>query len=419
MMDQETRVKRAHIAMMKHPETALYSGVMMMGKTSITDKGGVTAYTDGINKVYGRKFLEVMCPTDKKVAGLVLHENLHIALRHVTHNKDLFLEDRECANQAADHVVNNIIVSMKDKSLVELPEGGCCDPRFAKMNMREVYRILREEKKCKGKQPGKKPGDKGNEKGNSGTPGGEPVDNGQPGEDEGDEPYQFDEHDTNGIGDGPDDIQEIERKVDRALREGALLAGRLGMDIPRAITEMFESKVDWRKELMEFVAATTKGKDEYTWRQFNRRQLANDIYMPTLENETIGEIVVAIDTSGSIGEQQLNEFATELVSICEVVNPEKVRILWWDTMVHGEQVFDTDYDRIGKMLKPQGGGGTRVGCVSEYINKHDVKAECVIVFTDGYVEGNPEWDIEAPTLWMVTHNHSWTPPAGQMVKVEF
>ena len=93
-LTQEQRLKKSHIAMMKHPETALYSGVMMMGMSDVTDDN-ITAYTDGVNKRYGRKFLEVVCKDDREVTGLVLHENLHIALRHMIHNRDLFLEDKD------------------------------------------------------------------------------------------------------------------------------------------------------------------------------------------------------------------------------------------------------------------------------------------------------------------------------------
>jgi predicted metal-dependent peptidase len=210
----------------------------------------------------------------------------------------------------------------------------------------------------------------------------------------------------------------MDAAIDRAIREGALLAGRLGANVPRSITELLDPLVDWRKELAEFVSAYTKGRDEYTWRKFNRRLVANDIFMPTVENETVGEIVVAIDTSGSIGQAQINEFASELVSICEAVSPEAVRVLWWDTMVHGEQRFTDNYQNIGSMLKPQGGGGTRVGCVAEYINKHKVNAECLLVFTDGFVENSPEWGINVPTLWFVTCNKNWTPPAGRAVMVD-
>lgn len=385
-LTEEQRVKKAHIALMKHPETALYSGVMMMGTTEVIDDAGATAYTDGINKKYGRGFLNAVCKTDAEVAGLVLHENLHVALRHMINCRDLFKENRALANKAADYVVNGIIMSIKDKEVVKLPEGGLYDMRFANMSMREVYRILKEEQE---------------------------EDEGGGGGGDGDGEYSFDEHDT----DGPEaDQADIDERVDRALREGALLAGRLGAEIPRAVEQALAPQVDWREVLKEFISSSTKGADEYTWRKFNRRVIANDIYLPSMENETVGEVVVAIDTSGSIGQAQLDEFGATLKDICEAVTPEAVRVLWWDTKVHGEQLFKPDsYQSIGALLKPQGGGGTRVGCVPEYLNKKSVRAECLIVFTDGYVEANPVWSVSMPTLWLVTSRRGWTPPAGQLV----
>jgi predicted metal-dependent peptidase len=401
MLTEEQRVKKGHIALMKHPETALWSGVMMMGTTSVVDDDSVTAYTDGVNKRYGRKFLQAICKTQEEVNGLILHENLHIGLRHLIHNIDLFREDRKLGNMAADYVVNDMIVSLKDKTIAKLPEGGCYDPKYHNMNMREVYRLLKEEQEEKQKQGG------------SGSGEGEPQ-----GEGSG---YSFDEHDIDGEGSAndmtPEEAKALEARIDRAVREGALLAGRLGVELPRAVTDLLTPKVDWREALREFVTSSCKGKDEYTWRKFNRRLLPNDMYLPTVEDESIGEIVVAIDTSGSIGQEQINEFATELVSICEVVTPDAIRILWWDTMVHGEQVFTDNYTNIGQMLKPLGGGGTRVACVSEYINNKKVEAEAVLVFTDGYVEQSPKWDINAPTLWLVTDNTGWQPPAGKKVIV--
>ena len=58
-----------------------------------------------------------------------------------------------------------------------------------------------------------------------------------------------------------------------------------------------------------------------------------------------------------------------------------------------------------------------VGCVSKYINKEQLKPECVIVFTDGYVESDPKWNIIPPTLWMVTQAKDWVPPSGKKVMV--
>jgi predicted metal-dependent peptidase len=187
----------------------------------------------------------------------------------------------------------------------------------------------------------------------------------------------------------------------------------MGGDTPRAIKELLEPKIDWREALREFISEFSVGKDEYTWRKFNRRMLPNDLYLPSTISETVGELVVAIDTSGSIGSVELAEFATELASICESVTPSGVRVLWWDTMVAGEQKFtEGEYQQLASMLKPKGGGGTRVSAVADYIKKKNINAEAVIVFTDGYVENDIKWDITTPTLWLVTQNKSLTVPSG-------
>ena len=399
MITEEQRIKKGHIALMKHPETALWGGVMMMGSTEVVDEA-ITAYTDGINKKYGRTFLQTICPTQAEVNGLILHENLHIGLRHHLHGADMFKEDGEKANKAADYVVNDMIteISKKYPELVQLPKGGLYDPQYHNMSMREIYKLL---KSKKGGGGGGGTPDKEGEKG-SGSGGGE---------------YEFDKHDF-GKPMTQEEAKEMDGKIDRAIREGALLAGRLGIDLPRSVTDLLNPVIDWKKELADFVTSSCKGKDEYTWRKFNRRLISNDIYLPTVENETIGEVVVAIDTSGSIGQEQLNAFASELVSICEAVSPDAVRVLWWDTKVHGEQLFTDNYDQIGSMLKPLGGGGTRVSSVAEYINKKKINAECVLVFTDGFLESDVVWNISAPTLWMVTENKHWTPPTGKKVFME-
>ena len=399
MITEEQRIKKGHIALMKHPETALWGGVMMMGSTEVVDEA-ITAYTDGINKKYGRTFLQTICPTQAEVNGLILHENLHIGLRHHLHGADMFKEYGEKANKAADYVVNDMIteISKKYPELVQLPKGGLYDPQYHNMSMREIYKLLKSKKGGGG--GGGKP-DKEGEKG-SGSGGGE---------------YEFDKHDF-GKPMTQEEAKEMDGKIDRAIREGALLAGRLGIDLPRSVTDLLNPVIDWKKELADFVTSSCKGKDEYTWRKFNRRLISNDIYLPTVENETIGEVVVAIDTSGSIGQQQLNEFASELVSICDAVSPDAVRVLWWDTKVHGEQLFTDNYDQIGSMLKPLGGGGTRVSSVAEYINKKKINAECVLVFTDGFLESDVQWNISSPTLWMVTENKHWTPPSGKKVFME-
>lgn len=385
--NQETRLKKAHVHLMKHPKTAIYSGVMLMGSSSVVD-GNITAYTDGVNKKYGREFISKL--DDANLRALVLHENLHVALKHMMRFKNEFKDNPQLVNAAADYVVNDIIVELGEDKLCMLPEGGLYDRKYHNWSVREVYEDLKKQAK---EQSSKSRG--------------------------GDTEYKtLDEHDFGNAKEMSDaEIKEVSAKIDKALREGGILAGRMGAKTPRVIEELLTPKVDWREALREFISSATRGNDEYTWRKFNKRQMANDIYLPSMENESIGELVVAIDTSGSIGGRELSEFATELVSICESVSPSSVRVLWWDTEVHGEQTFLPEhYGNIKDILKPLGGGGTRVSCVSEYLNKHVVRAEAVIVFTDGYVEDNISWEISTPTLWLITQRSGFVAPRGVVVR---
>ena len=386
MTPQELKLKKAHIKLMRHPETCLYGGVILSGESSVVDNSTEcpTAYTDGWNKRYGREFLEKQ--TDLTTAGLVLHENLHVILKHIIRHKDLMKQDARLANMAMDYVVNDIIVNLKDKNLAKLPDGGLYDPMFHDWSVRQVYDYLKKEQ------------DEGGGGGRKGGP--------------------LDEHDgSQSESMSAEDAKKFSDKITEAIQQGAMLAGKFGVTVPRVIKDLMEPKVDWRESLREFVTSSTRGVDEYTWTRFNRRRLSDDYYLPSTINEKVGEVVVAIDTSGSINNAQIAEFASELVSICDTVSPDRVRVIWWDHRVHGEQIFEGNYAGIASMLKPVGGGGTRVSSVGEYINNNNVTADCVIVFTDGHVESDIKWDISAPTLWLVTHKRDFKAPAGQVVKI--
>lgn len=447
----EVRIKRAHNALLKHPQTAWWGGVILLGKSEVCD-AKFTAYTDGINKKYSRAFLETV-DSESKVRGLVMHENLHVGLKHVAYGKKMFKESPKLANMAADFVVNDIIAHIdgrtpKGEKLVELPDGALYHPMFHDWSMRQVFDFLKKNARpCDGKGDGtgkgngKSDGDKKQSKGqqdddfvvdidgetfspdtlddhdfhnakdkDDGGNGGNGDDDGNSGDDDGD-----------GLGGKSDDdkIKDAVNKIDKAIREGGILAGRLGVDVPRVINDILTPKIDWRQILQEFVTTSTTGKSEFTWRKMNKRQLANDFYLPSIEDETIGEVILGNDTSGSISQKDLTEVATEVASLANLLTPDCVRVLWWDTKVHGEQVFRGDYSRIEKLMKPVGGGGTRAGCVSDWLKDNPrVNAECLIMFTDGYLENDIKWSATIPTLWIVTGNKSFTPPHGKVVFME-
>lgn len=405
-LTDEERLKKQHIVLMRHQETALYSGVIMMGESHITDEN-YTAYTDGLNKKYSRSFMAKL--KDDEVRGIILHENLHVALMHIGRHKDLMRENAMLANVAMDIVVNNIITNLEDKSLCKLPEGGIVEPKYDGWSVREIYNDLK-------KQNPPPPQGGGTGVGSNGSGQGEKqinvngktydVSNG-------------DEHDMSGMeGKSVEEMKQMEEGVNRALREGGMLAGRLGTKVPRTIEQSLVAEVDWKRELQDYVKTATSGKDELTWRRFHRGLLANDILAPSTESETVSEVLFAVDTSGSIGNDALAAVASEIASACEVCRPEKVRVIWWDTEVHGEQIFTDDYSNIKNLLKPQGGGGTRVSSVSEYIIEKKLNPDCTIILTDGYLEDRITWDTDVDTMWLVKGNSRFDPPKGKKLIIE-
>ena len=381
-MNQETRLKKANLALMRHPETAMFSGIIMMGKSEVIDDCP-TAYTDGVNKKYGRKFLSTL--DDSEIRALVLHENLHVALKHVNRFGKKMKENAQLMNASADYVVNDVIVSLEDKTLCKLPQGGLINEKYHNWSVNDVYKDLKKEQE----------------------EGGEP------------DTDTLDEH---GFGEGegqqltPEQERELSTKIDQALREGGIMASRLGNPkTPKAITDILQPVIDWKDVLRDFVTNAVRGADEYSWRRYNKRLLANDMYLPSTVSESIGELVVAIDLSGSIG-SELGFFVSELKSVCEMCNPEVVKVLWWDTAVSGIQTFtDIDYAGLETMLKPTGGGGTDPSCIPEYLSANNINAEAIVVFTDGWFD-TPKWDISTPTLWVTTDRENNIPSNGKVVK---
>ena len=386
----EQRVQRAHVALMKNPDYCLYSGVFMIGKVEIKDDVP-TACTNGRDVMYGRAFIDKL--SEGGVKGVILHENLHKAFRHTTMWKHLYEEHAQMANMACDFVINLMIVDADNgRGEVVLPKEGLYDPKYRGWDSQQVFNDLKEQAKkgsvhvkTVGDQQGKDiPVEKGGKGGLDG------VDS-------------LDEHDWEGAKEmGKEEKEALAKDIDQALRQGAILAGKMKGNVPREVSDVLEAKVDWREALREFVNSFCMDKDESTWRRPNRRWIDQDVYMPSLIGESVGRIVVAIDTSGSIGGEEIGQFLGEVKKICETVRPDGIDLIYWDMDVCQHEKYEQDeLDNLLSSTKPKGGGGTDPQCVVDYIKAHKLKPECAVVLTDGYV-GSWGKGWECPTLWGIT-----------------
>ena len=389
-MNAERKLKKAKISLMRSPKFALWQGIFMLGTVTVRDDIP-TACTDGWNEMYGRAF--IMELPDKQLAYVVAHEGLHKALRQLTTWRALWTLDAALANAAMDYVINLILKDTDPHcEVIEMPmrDGkvlGLIDEKYRGMNTKKVFDILKQER----------------EEGGGGA-GGE----------------GFDDHDWEGAGEQP--VEEVEaqaKEVERALRQGRMLDGKVNgkgaSNLPREIADLLKPKVDWREQLREFVNAICANKDASSWRRVNRRFLHMDMYMPSLVGESVGHIVVGVDTSGSIRIDEITRFLSEIQSIANNVHPEKVDLIYWDHEVAGHEEYDAaSLMTLVNSTKPRGGGGTDPRCVSAYLKDKKVKPECIIMLTDGYIgDWGNDWD--APTLWAVTNNEQAMSPVGKTI----
>jgi predicted metal-dependent peptidase len=391
----EQLIQKDHVALMKDPKYCLYSGIIMIGRTEVKDDVP-TACTDGRNTYYGRDYMAKLASSKRK--GVILHENLHKAFRHTTIWRHLFKENPTIANMACDYVINLMIMD-GDNNFVSLPDGALLDHKYKGLDAGTVYRMIKEEAKG-GKVHVKRVGDQEGKD----VPVVE-VSNG------------LDEHDWESAeGMTNEEKEALAKDVDQALRQGAILAGKMSANVPREIGELLQAKVDWREAMREFVTSFCADKDESTWRRPSRRWIGQDVYMPSMIGESVGRIVIGIDMSGSIGDEEVGQFLGEVKKICETVKPEGIDLLYWDTRVCQHEKYEQDQlDNLISSTKPRGGGGTDPQCIVNYMDKKKIKAECAVILTDGYVGSWGEgWTC--PTLWGITTDQ--TSQIGKTVHID-
>ena len=391
----EQRIERCHVQLMKHPSFCLFSGLFMVGKVSVDDKTP-TAKTNGLDVTYGRDFVGSL--NDKQLGFLILHENMHKAYRHLVVWKTLYKRNRWLANAACDYVINLQLMDYDPHGQdIEFPTDkdgnqiGLVDEKYRGMDAHQVFLKLLEEH-----------GDV------------QPPDG-----DEG-----LDDHDWESAEEMTDkEKEEAAKEIEDALRQGQILVGKMKGNVSREVQDLLTPKVDWKEALRDFIKSTTAGKDQTTWRRLHKRYIGMDIVMPSTFDEKVGPITVAIDTSGSIGHEELAQFLSEVKLICEEVRPEKLDILYWDTHVAGHEVYsDAELANVVDVTEAKGGGGTEPACVPEYMRKHNMTPECLIMLTDGYIgdQTRNDWSINSPIMWCIKGNNHFDNASvtGKVVHVE-
>ena len=429
----EIKIIKAHADIMKRKQTTVLGALLMLGENKVLPNGnemGVsTAATDGINKYYNSTFVDNL--NQQEVNWLVLHEVVHVALKHQLRYPRKAGRDPQVMAAAIDYVDNLVVEEMVagDTAFATMPKGGLLDPKFRGWAVDEVYDFLAsgQEKQEQGRpqqQPCQRSGDGKSVKvagKDYSLDGGDNADQhldpatpspGAPGTPSPGTPS------PSNAAQAPTTPADIEQQVDRALTQGGILAGLRGATVPRKITQSIQHDTRrWDEELREYCTAQVAGRTEVCWNRFDRRRVMHEIYLPGSINEALGSMVLALDTSGSITRKQMDVMASEAALIAKACNVQELIVLYWDNKVRGEQRFTPDqYDDLANLMQPKGGGGTVMGSVSRYMVDNSINPELVLVLTDGYIESKVQWDVTAPTVCVTTECEKFDAP-GRIIKM--
>jgi predicted metal-dependent peptidase len=266
----DQRLYKAVVGIMENQKYMALAGVLMVGERTISEEIP-TACTDGKNEMYNREFCEKL--NDAELRFLILHENYHKLYRHLHTWQHLNKDDPQLANMAMDFVINAKLKEDNDEDGFATMTGelsrGCYNPKYRGWDTAKVFHDLKKK-----------------------------ADDGDGGSD-GD---VLDIHDWDNAKDmTPEEKDQLARDIDQAIRQGAMVAGKMGSGGDRDIDALLRPQVDWKQVLREFITETCAGRDYSSWRKPNRRYISMGIYMPSGVSEKVEELVLAIDTSGSIG----------------------------------------------------------------------------------------------------------------------
>jgi predicted metal-dependent peptidase len=207
--------------------------------------------------------------------------------------------------------------------------------------------------------------------------------------------------------------EQLEQQWQRhlaAAAQRAREAGKLAGALARLTEAALAPKVSWRALLAQYL--TQLARDDYSYQRPHRRGdhggldglggLGGEAILPSLRSRA-GELVVALDISGSVGDEDLAQFVAELNAIKGAL-PVRVSLLACDAALAPDAPWCFDpWQTIELPRKFQGGGGTDFWPVFAWVEEQGLRPDALIYFTDA--DGQfPAAEPDYPVLWLIKGN---------------
>jgi predicted metal-dependent peptidase len=366
--------------LLRHP---FFGNMATRLRIQAADDWLMTAAVDGRNLFFNTQFFNAM--NNKEVEFVIAHEILHMVYDHLGRRDD---RNPMLYNIAADYIVNNLLV--RDRIGTKPRVVDCYqDFKYDKWTSEEVYDDLFKQAKKNGEEFVKQLGE------------------------------MLDEHldlegDGTEDGDGKGNVRpkyskaeldQIKDEIKEAMLQAASAAGagNLPGEIARMIKEITEPKMDWRQLLRQQIQSTIRS--DYTFSRPNRKGWHTGVVLPGMNFAETIDICIALDMSGSIGNDQASDFLGEIKGIMDEYKDYQIKLWCFDTKVYNEQDFSADCGEDLTEYNLKGGGGTDFMCNWTYMKEQGIQPKKFIMFTDGYAWnswGDPEY---CDTIFIIHQNH--------------
>jgi predicted metal-dependent peptidase len=414
-----------------------------------------TMATDG-NHIYYNPYFTFTLTIDQ-IAWVLMHEIMHNVLHHVTRKGNRNLDKW---NSAGDYAINLLL----DKS--DMPKGVLYDTKFTDMSADAIYDIIPNPPK-----PPPKPGGGGSNKGNGKNSPGE-VKPGERSQDTGSKPEKGKGQETSpgeggkgtkpgeGKGSGqpapggkpggggyggwnvgesvdPGKVisgterqmggsnktgKDLENEWDKNTREASKTPGNVSANLQRLLDELNRPIVNWRSLLKRFIKESI---DKTDYQIPYKRFIHSKQYLPgpAVEDNQLKNVVIAIDTSGSISKEMLDRFITEIKGILGSYSLQDIYILPYDHDLYEKDVLKFRYARQVKINSVPGGGGTSFVPAFKWTDKHifkkGKKLGVFIYFTDAYGQYPKKKEVpwHKQVIWFVVNNEQNKIDYGNVINI--
>lgn len=373
-----------------------FYGSLAMSLPDVFDPSVGTAATDGVSIRWAPEFIDTL--SDEELRFVLLHETLHCAHQHMWR-----LPADERGNAAADHEIN---LTLQQLSGIRMPEGGLADPQYRGMACEEILAAMPEPEE----QDGGGEGDEGSDS--------------SPGNGMGDPCGSFTapaapEDGSDNAGDPQAQAQASQalreawesRVIQAAQAQQALGVGDVPGDMARMLEKLRHVAVDWQREMADFVRDAMSTRND--WSRSARRHAWQPVIYPRKRVDSIGKVVFARDTSGSVTDSICAQYSA-LITDCMSEMECDALVIDCDSAIKAEYEL-SGFDPCP--LTAQGGGCTDFRPVFNRADELVAAGEHIagVVYLTDLMGPFPD-NSELPTLWLATSDQQ--APFGRTVRVE-